>query len=230
MTRFAKTFAAPAVLAAAALCAPQASAAVLPYARHSAQVTETSQYGGWGGWGHHRRRDRVDAGDILTGVLILGGIAAVASAVSKSKERERSYPYPRYPDQRPQYRTDARGIDGAVDMCVREVERNSRVANVDRVERDANGWRVMGSMATGGSFDCSIGADGRIERLDVGTDRGIDSGASYGTEDRQYGDDAYYSARARIDGGPAAQSAQPAYPGGPLPGDDEAELPEYPGA
>ena len=58
----------------------------------------------WGGydegghWGRHH--DRVDAGDIFAGVLILGGIAAIASAASNSSKakRERSRDY-QYPDQ-----------------------------------------------------------------------------------------------------------------------------------
>lgn len=229
MTMFAKLCAAPALLAAASLCAVPAAAAPnhLPRAG-SVSGSETSAYGpygyGWGGYDRYRghRRNRVDAGDVLAGVLILGGIAAVASAASKANRRERSYPYP---DQRPQFRTDARGIDGAVDLCVREVERDVRVAGVDRVERDAAGWRVSGSLATGGSFDCTIGADGRIDRIDTGAQGSPD----YRSDDRQYDDDAYYSARARMDAAPVGE-AQPAYPGGPLPGETEAELPEYPGA
>ena len=44
-----------------------------------------AQVWGWGGggWGHHHR-DRVDAGDVIAGILIIGGIAAIASAASKS--------------------------------------------------------------------------------------------------------------------------------------------------
>ncbi|MDF8335251.1 hypothetical protein [Novosphingobium cyanobacteriorum] len=42
---------------------------------------------GWrghrGGWGHHRHDRSIDAGDVFAGLLILGGIAAVASAISK---------------------------------------------------------------------------------------------------------------------------------------------------
>ena len=40
----------------------------------------------WGGgdWGRHYRHDRVDAGDIFAGVLIIGAIAAIASASSKT--------------------------------------------------------------------------------------------------------------------------------------------------
>lgn len=52
----------------------------------------------WGG----RHHDRVNAGDIFAGVLILGGIAAIVSAANKSKkakrERENARDY-QYPDQ-----------------------------------------------------------------------------------------------------------------------------------
>ena len=53
---------------------------------------------------HWRHHDRVDGGDVLAGVLILGGIAAVAAAASSSnRSREaRDYRYPdsRYPESR----------------------------------------------------------------------------------------------------------------------------------
>jgi len=53
---------------------------------------------------HWRHHDRVDTGDVLAGILIIGGIAAVASAASKSsRNREASdyrYPETRYPETR----------------------------------------------------------------------------------------------------------------------------------
>ncbi len=112
----------------------------------------------WGGGGRHN--DRVDAGDIFAGVLILGGIAAIASAASSSnkakRERERardyqypdqSYPQQSYPqrdnsagygnDSRPSYnepgrssRTESRGLDSAVDRCASEIERGDRRIDV----------------------------------------------------------------------------------------------------
>ncbi len=70
------------------------------------------RWGGWGGgWGRHH--DRVDAGDVLAGVLIIGGIAAVASAASKAA-RDRRYEDGRYDTRRDQrdYRGDVyRGDD-----------------------------------------------------------------------------------------------------------------------
>ncbi len=53
-------------------------------------------------WRHHDRG--IDGGDVLAGVLVLGGIAAVAAAASRSnRERQaRDYRYPdaRYPETR----------------------------------------------------------------------------------------------------------------------------------
>lgn len=247
MSLLAKAFAAPAVLAAASLVAMPAEAAVLPVASH--QPVDVSHYGGvsigiGGGWGwgggyrgrHHRRNRGVDAGDVLAGVLILGTIAAVANAANKANRERRPYPerYP-YPDRRDDRRYDDRryddprggpqGLEGAANLCLREVERDARAREVTRVERSATGWLVTGAMADGSAFSCSIGADGRIERVDVGGRPqlyGADASAT--VEDRQYDDDYYRSARANADG-QAADTPRPAYPGGPLPGDEiDADL------
>lgn len=230
-----KFFAAPAVIAALALAASPAAAADLTPLERQTPVDATSHYGpyvsigsgwGWGGGyrGRHHRRGST-AGDILTGVLILGTIAAVANATKRANER-RSYPdrYPD-PDRRYDWRTDGppngpQGLEGAANLCLREVERNARAREVTRVERDAGGWLVTGAMADGAAFSCSIGADGRIERVDVGG-RAQVLGTASEDADRQRSDDTYRSARSD-DSGP-----QPAYPGGPLPGEDaEVETPE----
>lgn len=221
-----RLYAAPAVLAAAALAAMPAGAVESPLAR-PAPVEATSHYGpyvgagwgwGWGGYrGRHHRRDTT-ASDILTGILILGTIAAVASAARKAEERRgypQRYPYP-YPDRRGDYPRDYRpdgpmGLERAADLCLREVERDARAHEVTRVERAAGGWLVTGSMADGAPFHCSIGADGRIERVDIG-----ERARELGEADLQHQDEIYRSARAQAE----AASAQPAYPGGPLPGEE----------
>ena len=61
-----------------------------------------------------RDNDGISAGEVIAGALIIGGIAAVASAVDKSDERE----YPRdarYPDPRrdTDRADDVRGLDRA---------------------------------------------------------------------------------------------------------------------
>ena len=180
---------------------------------------------------NHRwhRRDRIDGGDVIAGVLVIGAIAAIASAAKSNRNREYRYPqrYPA-PDRPYDYRSnptdwrsgDGRGLDRAVDMCARELERTARVDTVDAVERNGYGWRVTGRLGNGDAFTCSIGNDGRIESIDTGN-RGA-------TNDRQWDDDGYAAARAAQDG-----AAAPAYPGGPLPGEDidgdEGALPDYSG-
>jgi hypothetical protein len=169
-------------------------------------------------WRRYRHHDGLDGGDVLAGVLVLGGIAAIASAASHA-DRDRDYRYPdaRYP-QRPydsRYRSvpsdprydDSRGIVRAVDMCVREVERTRQVDRVDQVSREADGWRIAGVADGGGAFTCRFDAQGRMS--------GVDFGGISLDNDRQWNDDRYAAARAAQDG-----SATPAYPGGPLPGDD----------
>lgn len=190
---------------------------------------------------HRRyRRDRVDAGDVIAGVLILGGIAAIASAASRDKRqrdadtryRNRDYRDRDYRDRDYRYRdsrTDSRydagsGIDNAVNMCVREVERNVRIDTVDEVNRSGEGWRVAGRLYNGEGFNCRIGNNGRIENIDYGR-----SGVSYSDgEDNQWDDERYRSARAQTGyTGPDARSErQPSYPGGPVDGDTEGESDE----
>ncbi|MCB5424156.1 hypothetical protein H0274_02695 [Altererythrobacter sp. CC-YST694] len=173
----------------------------------------------WGGHGrYHHRHDRggIDAGDVLAGVLIIGGIAAIASAASKSDNRtddgyrygEPSYPYP---DDRPEdYREPGAyrgqggsygaysggGIDNAVSMCTDQVERgNERVANVDNAARTPDGWRISGQLERGGGFDCWIDNDGRIRNVDLG-DASL-NGSAYPAQDNQWNDDTYARARAQ---------------------------------
>ena len=164
---------------------------------------------------HHRRwrhRNRVDVGDVIAGAVIIGGIAAIANAANKSKRdrryRDRDY---RYEERRPDYRdnrrddrqigSQGRGMSGAVDMCVEQVERgDDRVGAVDNASRTADGWRVSGSLENGGGFNCWIDNDGRVRNVDLG---GGLSDANYGAsdypmQDNQHSDDYYRSARADL--------------------------------
>jgi hypothetical protein len=122
-----------------------------------------SQWRGWGGRGRGwRGRNRgVDGGDILAGILILGGIAAVASAAtSNSRNRDRA-------DDRYSYDDDVRS---ASNQCGAAAAAQSgfgaRVERIDNVVRDGNGWRVEGLVGSrrGGvdSFTCGI-SFGRID-------------------------------------------------------------------
>lgn len=138
------------------------------------------------GWGHRHHDNDIDAGDVFAGLLVIGGIAAIASAASKKNKESREPDY-RYPDgnhrSEETYREpladygddrEDRGdrdygwrsngdLDGAVDSCVGEVERGDRrVDSVDSVNRDGDGWRVEGRASDGRSFSCSVDRDGRI--------------------------------------------------------------------
>jgi hypothetical protein len=161
-------------------------------------------------WHHGRHHgDGIDGGDLLAGVLILGGIAAIASAASKDdSDNEYREPYP-YPDERPEYRPEyaprapspdyvGGGIDSAVDMCVGQVERgNENVASVDNAARTGDGWRISGQLGSGGGFSCWIDNDGRIRNVDL--DTGDYQGASYDAPaDGQWRDEDYAAARERL--------------------------------
>ena len=172
-------------------------------------------------WDRRWRRDRVDAGDVLAGVLILGTVAAIASAASKDRDREERVPPPPYRDdsygyQSNTYERDGRGLDRAVDMCVDEIERGQdRVAGVDGANRTGDGWTVSGGLEGGAGFTCRIDNMGRIRAIDIGGSR-----ADYApVENTQYADDVY--ARART-----AQAGNYAEPG-VLPQGEEDTRPEW---
>lgn len=143
----------------------------------------------WGcGWGGHRRgwrRNRVDAGDVLIGAAIIGGIAAIVSSNNR-RERDRDVVIVdrevrnpdwrnddrRYDDRRDDRRVSAprgngaSGLDNAVNQCLDRIERDVRVDTVDDVERTASGWQVSGSIFNGAQFRCRIGNNGQIDTID----------------------------------------------------------------
>lgn len=186
-------------------------------------------------WRRRHRDGGIDAGDVIAGVLVLGGIAAIASAASRDRDRDRyrDEPYPdrRYPND-VQYRTgnwQGSGLDSAVDMCVDQVERGrDRVDSVDHASRDASGWNVSGALSDGAFFECRIDNDGRIREVDVGAG-GTDYSGSV-SRDGQWSDSDYARARAATRYQAPSDYAdpveydygddpRPAYPGGPLPGE-----------
>ena len=162
------------------LAAVLASAAALSLSATPAMA----QGWGWGGgnWGHHHR-DRVDAGDVLAGILIIGGIAAIASAASNKKRdrREEDRPYRGdYPRERSagygndndqqwnQQGQQNAGVDSAVNRCTNEVARGSnRGTTVESINRDGDGWRVQGRTGDGSDFNCSVDGNGQIRNVQV---------------------------------------------------------------
>ena len=115
----------------------------------------------------YRDRGGVDAGDILTGVAILGGIAAITSAMGRDDSR---YGYG--------YGNRYRGnYNYAVQSCAREAQRMGRgqvqILDVDRTGSDR--YRVRGIVQAG------YGGYGGYDR---GYDRRYDRGyGSYGRDD-----------------------------------------------
>jgi hypothetical protein len=244
---------------AAAANLPQAGpVAITPAFDHSrfdpAAATADWRCRGWGwrcGWGNRRgwRRNRVDAGDVLIGAAIIGGIAAIASSNNnRNRQRDvvvvdREVRNPNW-DQRDTRRDDDRraaprgtgasGLDNAVNMCLDRIERDVRVDTVDNVERTGAGWRVSGVLFNGAPFQCRIGNSGQIDGIDY--DGGF-SFAPAGTDarraDGQWDDQRYSNARVALGGtvrpdlavqeaampSGSASTAMPAYPGGPIPGE-----------
>lgn len=131
-----------------------------------------------------RHDDGISAGEVIAGALIIGGIAAIASAASKDRD-DRYYRDGRYYDDD---RYDRRGGNArsAVEQCVRAAERDARrsgfgranVTDIRDVDRRNDGYRVKGRIAVdtgyrGGRYGRGWGNDYRGYRNDM---RGWDSG------------------------------------------------------
>ena len=138
-----------------------------------------------------RDRDGIDAGDIIAGAVILGGIAAVASAVGKNDRYRDGY---RYGDR--DYRGDRYGFGdrggnarAAIERCVSAVERDARragyrfadVTEIRDVDRERYGWEVKGRLVVDGSrgYGRYNSRYNRYDRYDRGGrwDRGYDRDA-----------------------------------------------------
>jgi hypothetical protein len=88
---------------------------------------------------YRRHHDGINAGDVIAGALIIGGIAAIASAASNDRDRYRG-----------RYRDDSRS---AVAQCVRAAQREAsryggwaRVTDVTRIDRISGGYEVRGRL------------------------------------------------------------------------------------
>ncbi|WJY17951.1 hypothetical protein QQS45_09975 [Alteriqipengyuania flavescens] len=151
----------------------------------------------------YRYRRGPNAGDVLTGILILGTIGAVIDAAEDRSDRDRDERYRdrdwrdrdyrdedyrsggRY-DERSRYKT--RGLDRAIEMCVDAVERTARVASVEEAQRSGRGWEVEGRLANGGEFECEIDNTGRIRDIEIDRDGDEDRDSD---DDRRGGYDSY---------------------------------------
>ena len=132
-------------------------------------------------WKLHRHNDGFDGGDVLVGLLVLGGIAAVAGSIDKSgyqqRERRSGGDYPQRPydyrgddwrgdeqreeDWRGQQPSSSRAMDRAVEACSAEAARTGRIDEIYAVDRIDGEWRVRGDYEGGGQFTCTVDSSGR---------------------------------------------------------------------
>jgi hypothetical protein len=103
---------------------------------------------------HHRHGDGVDAGDVVAGVAIVGGIAAIASAIGEKNRAKQ---------------------DDAVDTCAQEAEYRSHgeLSEVTHVSKRKGYFTVEGLIdADAGdptSFTCTV-RNGRIYSMRLSSD------------------------------------------------------------
>ena len=159
-----------------------------------------------------RHDDGIDAGDVIAGALIIGGIAAVASSIGKDRGYDRTYGGPYY--------NNGYGYDynrygnsrSAVNQCVRTAQRDlarrgfrgARVTDIRDIDRKRDGYRVRGTLIVnerGGGWDRDYRYryggrnydQGRFS-CDVRYGRVVDLDYS-GISDRHYGDRYGYNGR-----------------------------------
>lgn len=104
-----------------------------------------------------RYRDRdnggISAGEVIAGALIIGGIAAIASAGDRDRDRYRDH---RYRDN--YYRSNG-NPRRAIDKCVRVAENQARragyryanVVDINRVRDTRRGWNITGRIEVDGA-------------------------------------------------------------------------------
>ncbi len=135
------------------------------------------------GYGGYDRHDGISAGDVIAGALIIGGIAAIASAGSNDNR------YGDYRD-RDEYRRYGRSFDGdygygsrrAVDQCVNAARRDAsrtgwaRVTDITSIDRIGGGYEIRGRLVvqTRGSGNWGRWRDYGYDydRYDDGYDKG----------------------------------------------------------
>lgn len=111
---------------------------------------------------YRRHHDGIDAGDVIAGALIIGGIAAVASAASNSsrdryddryRDRGRGWDDDDRYDDRGGYYNNGYSSRSAVEQCVRAARSEAnryggwaRVTDVTRIDRVRGGYEVRGRL------------------------------------------------------------------------------------
>ena len=145
---------------------------------------------------YDRDRDGISAGEIIAGVVVLGGLAAILSSGDNDRYDNRGY------DGR-NYRNDNYGYNGgydynrygnsrqAVNQCVNAVnqrssyKRGARVDQVTRVERTGKGYRIEGRVSVNDRYNNRYN-----DRYNNGRYNDRNDGR-YGNYDNRYGNDRY---------------------------------------
>jgi len=101
----------------------------------------------------HRGRDGIDAGDVIAGAIIIGGIAAIASAASRGdRGYDRRDDRGGYDNNDYGYYRNGYGSRAAVEQCVRAAEQNAsrfgraRITDVTSINRIRGGYEVRGRL------------------------------------------------------------------------------------
>lgn len=140
----------------------------------SAEQDVASGWRGYRGYrGYRHRHNGIDGGDVLAGALILGGIAAIASAASRDTRRPRVDERQTYYEPRTNSNYRSGDLNAAADQCAFAAEdragSGARIDRITTVARDGNGWRVEGSVESERGYDnfyCGI-TDGRIDYIQL---------------------------------------------------------------
>lgn len=138
-----------------------------------------------------RGGDGIDAGDVIAGALIIGGIAAVASAASNNDRYNDRYNDRRYDDRYDDrgynsdygYYRNGYGSRTAVEQCVQAAQRDAgrygraRITDVTSINRIRGGYEIKGRLVVAGN------------RWSNRYGRGYDGWDRYGYNYDRYGND-----------------------------------------
>ncbi len=151
-------------------------------------ITPAVAGGRWGrGWGN-RHHDRVTVNDVVTGIVVLGTLAAIANSFKKSKRyrTERTDRSDDGPVQSDTSRGRIASENDAVDACAEAVEdragQAASVRQISNVVSKSDGWDVDGVVERRSDwrsrssdtvkFNCSV-RFGRVEAVSLGSDNAV---------------------------------------------------------
>lgn len=128
---------------------------------------------------YDRRGDGISAGEVIAGVVILGGLAAILSG--GNRDRDRDYRGGTYGYDNNDYNRSRYGSRQAVEQCVaatrQEARRYSRgqvqVTDISDIDRNRNGYTIRGRLQVQDNYR------GRSNRYDSRYDSRYDNRRGY---------------------------------------------------